>query len=227
MIGTLPILMTTYHPISILDISIYGYDWDIAYSNGHLSPQNHSCNNCDKVKTLATTLGQARATRHPLKITSQTSPTMGPPHLRCFSRWFWNNYFLVLFIIYSLGCKYKPVSLDVWRDVEERRKEKKAGPLISRIYFGFLIWGSCWGLLVKCFFVSYKHYLLSFRIYSLQKASLRHFCQLKADFYVDFKGKILHNRLEFLKSRFTQNMFWIVVWLFKHWYNRLSYWNKQ
>ena len=37
----------------------------------------------------------------------------------------------------------------------------------------------------------------------------------------------MHNRLEFLKSRFTQNMFWIIVWLFKHWYNRLSYWNKQ
>ena len=150
MIGTLPILMTTYHPISILDISIYGYDWDIAYSNGHLSPQNHSC---DKVKTLATTLGQARATRHPLKITSQTSPTMGPLHLRCFSRWFWNNYFLVHFIIYSLGCKYKPVSLDVWRDVEERRKKRRQGPWFLEYISGFLFGGPvgvCWSN-VFCF----------------------------------------------------------------------------
>ena len=56
------------------------------------------------------------------------------------------------------------------------------------------------------FFVSKKHHLLLFRIYSLQKASLRHFCQLKADFYVDFKGYILHNRLEFIKSRLTQKI---------------------
>ena len=100
------------------------------------------------------------------------------------------------------------MSLDVWRDVEERRKEKKAGPLISRIYFGFLVWGIISFRAVEVFwsnvFVSNKHHLLSLRIYSLQKASLRHFCQLKADFYVDSKGKILHNRLEFLKSRFTQ-----------------------
>ena len=44
------------------------------------------------------------------------------------------------------------------------------------------------GFVGQMFFVSKKHHLLLFRMYSLQKAPLRHFCQLKADFYVDFKG---------------------------------------
>ena len=114
--------------------------WPIAYSNDHLSSQYLSCNNFGKVKMLATTLGQARVTRHPLKI---TSPTMALPPLRCFSRWFWNNCFL-----WWISCSFHnlyprlQISTCVSRCLARcRRTNKKARPPIFRRYCGFLGWG--------------------------------------------------------------------------------------
>ena len=143
--------------------------WPIAYSNDHLSSQYLSCNNFGKVKMLATTLGQARVTRHPLKI---TSPTMALPPLRCFSRWFWNNCFL-----WWISCSFHnlyprlQISTCVSRCLarckrkKEKRRQKKAGSWISRISCGFLIWGEisfravgvCWSN-VFLFLISTTYY---------------------------------------------------------------------